>query len=94
MYTNYNKLFDPQTVDTNEIGCLNGIKVISLLGVILVHRLMFMAMSPKFNVIDYLKWIPGLKNEIQLWFQMSTIDNFLIIASLLTTLKILQALDM
>ena len=55
---------------------------------------MFMVMSPKVNVVDYLKWIPKIKTGVQLWLLMSTIDNFLIIASLLTTLKILQALDM
>ena len=94
LYTNYNHLFDNQTVNKNDIGCLNGIKVISLLFVILGHRLMFMVMSPKVNVVDYLKWIPKIKTGVQLWLLMSTIDNFLIIASLLTTLKILQALDM
>lgn len=76
-----------------EIGCLNGIKVLSLLGVIFGHRLMFNAALPKLNVVDYLNFIPTILDGIHVWICYCSVDNFLIIASILLTMKILKSLD-
>ena len=84
---------DIQSGNKNDIGCLNGLKVLSLFNVILGHRLMQCAVFPKQNVVEYLNWTQTTMSNIHVWMCFCNVDNFLIIASLLLTLKILKSLD-
>ncbi|CAO1419826.1 unnamed protein product [Diamesa serratosioi] len=93
LYTNFNNLFDIQSENKNDIGCFLGIKVLSLFGVILGHRLMHCSVFPKENAIDFLNEIPNSYISIITWHVCGGVDNFLIIASVLLTMKLLKSLD-
>lgn len=93
MYTNFNNLFDIGEVIKDDIGCLNGLKVLSLFTTILGHRIAFTIIFPKVNVAEFLNWGSSTRTGVSFWFQLNSVDNFLIIASLLATVKILKALD-
>ena len=95
MYTNLIKLFETsQTSNKNSsvIGCLNGIRCLSMVWIILAHRFANILSGPTINLIYISQWIKQYPNMLIISGTMS-VDTFFLLSGFLVTHSILKDLD-
>jgi peptidoglycan/LPS O-acetylase OafA/YrhL len=95
-YTNLIKLFKTQPNGgkrTDMIGCLNGIRVLSILWIMFGHRMTTMyAASPKINFVFFLDWVKQYPSMI-VYAGTVAVDTFFLLSGLLVTKGMLRELD-
>lgn len=94
VYTNGQKLFDrrPTTGNGDQLSCVHGIRVLSIVWVVLGHSYMMMALGPLTNALEIVTWIRSLRSMFLLSATVS-VDTFFLMSGVLVGRSLLSYLD-
>ena len=94
-YTNLTKLFQTTLTTNNKstvIGCLNGIRCLSMIWIIFAHRVSNFLSTPTINLTYFLQWVKQYPSMLILSGTVS-VDTFFLLSGFLVTHSILKELD-
>lgn len=93
IYTNGSKLFSiNRSKSTDVIDCLHGIRVLSILWIVLGHTYMLILQSPVSNQAYMLKWVRNLFTIIVMLGPLS-VDSFFLLSGFLLAVSFLKKLE-
>nr|CAH7715537.1 unnamed protein product [Callosobruchus chinensis] len=91
IYTNWKKIFSTKKTE-NNLTCLNGLRVVSMMWIILGHLYGIVVMMPKANFLDFIK----AHESIEAAFPMAAnlaVDTFFVVGGLLVSYVFLTLED-
>nr|XP_019554140.2 nose resistant to fluoxetine protein 6-like [Aedes albopictus] len=77
---------------SNQIDCLNGIRVISMVWIVFCHNYMMTMLSPLVNKTDIFNWIKSYHSMLVVGGAVS-VDSFFLLSGLLVCWSLLKELD-
>lgn len=93
VYTNGQKLFHRQTAESSDqLSCVHGIRVLSIVWVVYGHSYMIMAIGPLINTAEIISWIQNLRSMFLLSATVS-VDTFFLMSGVLVGRSLLSYLD-
>lgn len=90
---NFNQLMyiRSSSSSSNSLECLNGIRVISMVWIVIHHCFTYQFNTPgRYNNDDFIEWEHGFGGKLVETARL-TVDSFLMIAALLLTMSFLKA---
>lgn len=88
---NFKKLIAIRENASNRLECLNGVKVVSMIWIIMHHCHKYLFNTPgAYNYDDYVKWEATLIGNIVVSARL-TVDSFFITAAALLTISFMKA---
>ncbi|KAJ8956800.1 hypothetical protein NQ318_014214, partial [Aromia moschata] len=88
-YSNGKKLFSI-TNNSTELSCLNGIRVLSMIWVVVGHMFMMMILSPLFNLIDGVNFTNSLRSMLIVSGTLS-VDTFFVVGGVLVAYTFMKS---
>ncbi|VEN59111.1 unnamed protein product [Callosobruchus maculatus] len=92
MYTNWKKIFSTKKTE-NNLTCLNGLRVISMMWIILGHLYGIVVMMPKENFLDFIKVHESIEGAFPIAANLA-VDTFFVVGGLLVSYVFLTLEDM
>lgn len=88
---NFSQLSSVRSNPNNPLECLNGIRVISMVWIVIHHCFTYQFNTPgRYNYDDFLAWEEGFSGKIVETARL-TVDSFFLIAALLLTMSFMKA---
>nr|CAI5818215.1 unnamed protein product [Callosobruchus analis] len=92
VYTNWKKIFSTKKTE-NNLTCLNGLRVVSMMWIILGHLYGIVVMMPKANFLDFIKVHESIEGAFPMAANLA-VDTFFVVGGLLVSYVFLTLEDM